>query len=107
MEANNKVKTLVSQSQRKAATICKTPIELPSVSIYNNTDIYTVFLKIGIHTQISHHTITKEIYYNIENFNQMTLGTHISHRTTTKQAATIFKTPIKLPSVPINNDTDI
>ena len=86
MEANNKVKTLVSQSQRKAATICKTPIELPSVSIYNNTDIYTVFLKIGIHTQISHHTITKEIYYNIENSNQMTLGTHISNPTTIKQS---------------------
>ena len=73
VETNNKVKTLIPQSQRKTATIFKTPIELPAVSIYNDIDIWYSFFKIGIHTQISHHTITKEICYNIENSNRMTL----------------------------------
>ena len=46
VETNNKVKNLISQSQRKAATIFKTPIELPLVSIYNDTDILYSFLKL-------------------------------------------------------------
>ena len=39
VETNNKVKTLIPQSQRKTATIFKTPIESPAVSIYNDIDI--------------------------------------------------------------------
>ena len=37
---------LIPQLQRKTATIFKTPIELPSVSIYNDIDIWYSFFKL-------------------------------------------------------------